>query len=110
MVNAAKKFVLGESDFSEADGLLEKIIACATEESVTPAQYMVAMLWHAMRGHDLSKIHFYQDGSGQTYNEDVLTEMHEQTMAEDRAGELETFHSAEEFIASLRREAKVLAS
>jgi hypothetical protein len=83
--------------------LLEKIIACATEENVTPAQYMVAMLWHAMRGHDLSKIHFYQDGSGQTYNEDVLTEIHEQTMAEDRAGELKTFKTAEEGLAYLKK-------
>jgi hypothetical protein len=103
MANALKNFVIGESDFSEAEGLLEKIISAAAEENVTPAQYMVAMLWHAMKGHDLSVIHFDQDGSGDTYNTEVLDKMFKQSDAESAAGELKALSSAEEGLAYLRK-------
>jgi hypothetical protein len=84
MTTTAKSFILSETDLDR--GVFRKIRAKAKEENVTIVQYLAAMLRHALKGHDLSKIHFYQDGSGQTYNVDVLEKIHEETMAESKAG------------------------
>ncbi|MDR1255392.1 MAG: hypothetical protein LBJ94_00465 [Puniceicoccales bacterium] len=101
MTSAAKSFILSEADLDR--GVFRKIRVKAKEENVTIAQYLAGMLRHALKGHDLSKIHFYQDGSGQTYNVDVLEKIHEETMAEDARGELETFFSDEEALEHLRK-------
>jgi hypothetical protein len=103
MANAVKNFVVKKSDFSEDDDLFEKIIACAKEENVTPAQYVAGMLWHALRGHDLSKIHFYQDGSGDTYDVEEVRRTHEQAMAESAAGLTYRCETREEGIALLNK-------
>ncbi|MDR1255525.1 MAG: hypothetical protein LBJ94_01170 [Puniceicoccales bacterium] len=84
MTSAAKSFILSETDLDR--GVFRKIRAKAKEENVTIVQYLAAMLRHALKGHDLSKIHFYQDGSGQTYNVDFLDEMLAQSDAESAAG------------------------
>jgi hypothetical protein len=94
MTSAAKSFILGEADLDR--GVFRKIRAKAKEENVTIAQYLAAMLRHALKGHDLSKIHFYQDGSGLTYNVDVLDEMLAESDAEDAAGLTTVCHSKEE--------------
>jgi hypothetical protein len=97
MDSAVKKLTIGVSEFSEfPEDFLKIVVEHVAEEHVTPAQYAAAMLWHAVRGHDLSKIHFYQDGSGQTYNEDVLDEMLAQSDAESAVGLTTVCHSKEE--------------
>ncbi|MDR1255662.1 MAG: hypothetical protein LBJ94_01905 [Puniceicoccales bacterium] len=84
MTSTAESFILSETDLDR--GVFRKIRAKAKEENVTIAQYLAGMLRHALKGHDLSKIHFYQDGSGQTYNVDVLEKMFAESDAEDAAG------------------------
>ena len=73
----------------------------AREENVSLPKYLAGMLKHAIRGHDLSKIHFYQDGSGDTYNVDVIQKLIDEAHADDAAGELKTFNSTEEGLAYL---------
>jgi hypothetical protein len=51
---------------------------------------------HALRGHDLSKVHFYQDGSGDNYSEPVLDQLYDETMAESVAGLTTVCHTKEE--------------
>ncbi|MDR1255523.1 MAG: hypothetical protein LBJ94_01160 [Puniceicoccales bacterium] len=84
MTTTAKSFILSETDLDR--GVFRKIRAKAKEENVTIAQYLAGMLRHALKGHDLSKIHFYQDGSGQTYNLDVLDEIQQESDADFAAG------------------------
>jgi hypothetical protein len=84
MTSAAKSFILGEADLDR--GVFRKIRAKAKEENVTIAQYLAAMLRHALKGHDLSKIHFYQDGSGLTYNVDFIEESFRQAEEDIAAG------------------------
>jgi hypothetical protein len=84
MTTTAKSFILSEADLDR--GVFRKIRAKAKEENVTVAQYLAAMLRHALKGHDLSKIHFYQDGSGDTYDENEVDRTHEETMAASAAG------------------------
>ena len=101
MTSAAKTITISMADWPRS--LLRSIRARAAEENVTLEQYLSAMFWHALKGHDLSKIHFYQDGSGDTYDLDEVARTHEQAMADDRAGELKTFETAEEGLAYLRK-------
>jgi hypothetical protein len=65
-----------------AEELVETIRARVAEENVSLPKFIRGMLRHALRGHDFSRIHFYRDGSGDAYNVDVLTKIHEQSMAE----------------------------
>jgi hypothetical protein len=44
------------------------------------------MLRHSLRGDNLAHVHFFQDGSGDTYNTDDLDRMHEEFEAESKAG------------------------
>jgi hypothetical protein len=61
------------------------------------------MLKHALRGHDLSKVHFYQDGSGDTYYEPVLDKRYDETMAESAARLSYRCKTAEEGLASFKK-------
>jgi hypothetical protein len=66
------------------------------------------MIKHMLLGHDLSKIHFFQDGSGDTYNEDVLDEIFEEAHAELAAGLTticNTKEESDEHFRKLREEA-----
>jgi hypothetical protein len=73
---------------------LAKARAAAAEEHVSLPKYLAGMLRHAIRGHDLSKVHFYQDGTGDTYYEPVLEEALRQAAGE----EVKEFDTAEEAI------------
>jgi hypothetical protein len=44
------------------------------------------MLRHALRGDNLANIHFYQDGSGDTYDVEEVRRTHEEALADDAAG------------------------
>jgi hypothetical protein len=80
---------------------LKRARALAKEEKVSLPKYLIGMLRHALRGDNLANVHFYQDGSGDTYNTDDLDRMHEETLADEAAGKLKTFNSAEEGLAYL---------
>jgi hypothetical protein len=104
MTSSAATFPLFSLSNDEDDtpaSLLKRARALAKEENVSLPKYLMGMLRHAIRGHDLSKIHFYQDGSGDTYNEDVIDKLVEEALADDAAGKLKTFNSAEEGLAYL---------
>jgi hypothetical protein len=79
-------FCLSNDEDDTPASLLKRARALAKEENVSLPKYLMGMLKHAIRGHDLSKIHFYQDGSGDTYNEDVLDEIARQSDADKAAG------------------------
>jgi hypothetical protein len=75
----------------------------AKEENVSLLKYLLGMLWHATRGHDLSKIHFYQDGSGDTYNVDVIQKLIDEAHAELAAGLTSSGKTKEELFAHLKK-------
>jgi hypothetical protein len=80
----------------------------AKEENVSLPKYLIGMLRHSLRGHDLSKIHFYQDGSGDTYNEEVIDKLVEEAHAESAAGLTticNTKEESDEHFRKLREEA-----
>ncbi|MDR1890630.1 MAG: hypothetical protein LBQ23_00385 [Puniceicoccales bacterium] len=100
MVNSSATFpIFGASDSSQ--DFLAKARALAAEEHVSLPKYLAGMLRHAIRGDNLANIHFYQDGSGDTYDVEEVRRTHEETLAEDAAGELKTFDTAEEGLAYL---------
>jgi hypothetical protein len=82
---------------------LKRARAKAKEENVPLSRYLAAMIWHYFRGHDLSKIHFYQDGSGDTYNEEILDKSFKQFEAESEAGLSYRCETAEEGLALLKK-------
>ena len=84
-----------------AEEFLAHMRVLAKEEHVSLPKYLAAMLHHALKGHYLSKIHFYQDGSGQTYDLDEVRETHEQAMAESAAGLSYRCETKEEALALL---------
>jgi hypothetical protein len=96
MANSLAAFPLFKVRKSSTDDFLAKALALAKEENVSLSQYLAGMMKHMLLGHDLSKIHFYQDGSGDTYNEDVLDKIHEEALADDAAGLTITCNSKEE--------------
>lgn len=78
----------------------------AKEENISLPKYLVGMIWHTLHGYDLSKIHFYQDGSGDTYNVEFIDKAFKQMEADDAAGKLKIFNSAEEgltYLAEIRK-------
>jgi hypothetical protein len=83
------------------DNDLASLQALADEEKVSLPKYLLGMLKHAIRGDNLANVHFFHDGSGDTYNTDDLDKMHEEALADEAAGELKTFNSAEEGLAYL---------
>jgi RNA-binding protein YhbY len=102
MANAIATFPLFKISKSPTDDSLANAKKLADKENVSLLQYIGSMLKHALRGHDLSKIHFYQDGSGDTYNEEVLDEMARQSDAESAAGLTTKGKTKEELFAHLR--------
>ncbi|MDR2628829.1 MAG: hypothetical protein LBC30_02465 [Puniceicoccales bacterium] len=82
---------------------LKRARALAKEENVSLPKYLAGMLKHAVRGHDLSKIHFYQDGSGDTYDVEEVRRTHEETLAESAAGLTTVCNSDEEVFALLEQ-------
>ncbi|MDR1232983.1 MAG: hypothetical protein LBJ75_01830 [Puniceicoccales bacterium] len=105
MMNSSATFPLfGLSDEDETPtNLLKLARANAKEENVSLPKYLMGMLRHAIRGHDLSKIHFYQDGSGDTYNVDVLEKIFEEAHAESAAGLTTVCKTKEELFAHLEK-------
>jgi hypothetical protein len=80
---------------------LAKARAFAAEEQVSRPKYLAGMLKHALRGHGLSKVHFYQDGSGDTYYEPVLDKLYDETMTASAAGLITVCNGGEEVFALL---------
>ncbi|MDR1433242.1 MAG: hypothetical protein LBI61_02800 [Puniceicoccales bacterium] len=87
-------FILNAADSSR--DLLAKARALAVEERVSLPKYLAAMLWHAIRGHDLANIHFFQDGSGDSYDSEVIRKMCEQAREESARGECLVFETDDE--------------
>jgi hypothetical protein len=96
MTNSLAAFPLFKIRGDTTNDFLAKARVLAKEENVSLSQYLAGMLKHALRGHDLSKIHFYQDGSGDTYNTDVLDEIARQSDADKAAGLTIACNSKEE--------------
>ncbi|MDR1890634.1 MAG: hypothetical protein LBQ23_00405 [Puniceicoccales bacterium] len=102
MVNSSATFpIFGASDSSQ--DFLARARVLAAEEHVSLPKYLAGMLKHALRGHDLSKVRFYQDGSGDTYYEPVLDKLYEETMAASAAGLSYRCKTAEEGLALLKK-------
>jgi hypothetical protein len=104
MASSSATFPLfGVSDGDDSPtNFLKRARALAKEENVSLPKYLAGMLKHAIRGHDLSKIHFYQDGSGDTYNVEEVRRTHEETLAESAAGLTTRGNTKEELFAHLR--------
>jgi hypothetical protein len=104
MANAVATFpLLSVSEDDTPASFLKRARALAKEENVSLPKYLLGMLRHALRGHDLSKIHFYQDGSGDTYNVDVLQKLIDEAHAESAAGLTTVCNSKEELFAHLEK-------
>ncbi|MDR1173622.1 MAG: hypothetical protein LBK24_02400 [Puniceicoccales bacterium] len=103
MTNSLAAFPLFKIRKKTTDDFLAKAEVLAKEENVSLSQYLAGMLKHALRGHDLSKIHFYQDGSGDTYNTDVLDEIARQSDVESAAGLTTVCKTKEELFAHLEK-------
>jgi hypothetical protein len=115
MASSSATFPLfGISDEEDTPtSFLKRARALAKEENVSLPKYLMGMLRHAVLGHDLAKIHFYQDGSGDTYNEDVLDKIHEEMEAESKAGlttVCKTKEEDDEHFRKLREEAAMEAA
>jgi hypothetical protein len=78
---------------------LARAWAQAAEEHISLSKYLAPKLKHGLRGHDLSRIHFSQDGSGDTYYEPILDRLYDETMAESAAGLSYRCKTAEEGLA-----------
>jgi hypothetical protein len=97
MANAVATFpLLSVSEDDTPASFLKRARALAKGENVSLLQYVAGMLRHALRGDNLTNVHFYQDGSGDTYNTDDLDRMHEETLADKAAGRTITCNSKEE--------------
>jgi hypothetical protein len=103
MANSVATFPLFNVKKDTTDGFLARARARAKEENVSLPKYLAAMIKHMCYGHDLSKIHFYQDGSGDTYNEDDLDRMHDEFEAESKAGLTVVCNTKEEALAYLEK-------
>jgi hypothetical protein len=77
--------------------------ALATEGYVSIPKYLAGLLRDAVRGDDLAKIHFYQDGSGDTYDVEEIRGRHEETVTEAAAGQSNRYKTAEEGFASFKK-------
>ncbi|MDR0693414.1 MAG: hypothetical protein LBF49_02465 [Puniceicoccales bacterium] len=112
MADSSEKFpllALAEEGGSSAS-FLKMARALAKEENISLPKYLMGMIWHSVHGHNLSKIHFYQDGSGDTYDIEFIGEVFRQMEADDAAGKLKTFNSAEEGLAYLAEIRKVVSA
>jgi hypothetical protein len=89
-------FSLSDEDDDTPASLLKRARVLAKEENVSLPKYLAGMLKHAVRGDNLAHVHFFQDGSGDTYSEDDLDRMHKEALADDAAGLTITCNSKEE--------------
>jgi hypothetical protein len=89
-------FLVPNEDENTPTGFLKRAQALAKEENVSLPKYLMGMLKHAVRGDNLANVHFFQDGSGYTYNTDDLDRMHEEALADDAAGLTITCNGKEE--------------
>jgi hypothetical protein len=92
---------------------MAKLQALADEENVSLPQYLAGMLRHSLRGDNLAHVHFFQDGSGDTYNTDDLDEIARQSDAESAAGLTticKTKEESDEHFRKLREEAAMEAA
>jgi hypothetical protein len=107
MANSMAAFPLFNVGWGTADDSLAKLQALADEENVSLPKYLLGMLKHAVRGDNLANVHFFQDGSGDTYNTDDLDRMHEEALADKAAGltvVCKTKEESDEFFRKLREE------
>jgi hypothetical protein len=79
----------------------KKALERAAEGHISLFKCFANMLRHAIRGDNLANIDFYQDGYGDIYDMQAIRNKCEQSEAEDAAGELKTFESADEGLAYL---------
>jgi hypothetical protein len=108
MANAVATFPLYKISKNPTDDFLAKAKKLADKEKVSLLQYIGGMLKHALRGHDLSKIHFYQDGSGDTYNVEFIDKAFKQMEEDSKAGLTticKTKEESDEHFRKLREEA-----
>jgi hypothetical protein len=102
MTNSLAAFPLFKIRKKTTDDFLAKAEVLAKEENVSLLQYIAGMLKHALRGDNLANVHFFQDGSGDTYNTDDLDRMHEEFEAESKAGLTTVGETKEELFAHLK--------
>jgi hypothetical protein len=96
MANSFAAFPLFKIRQKTTDDFLAKAEVLAKEENVSLLQYIAGMLKHSLRGDNLAHVHFFQDGSGDTYNTDDLDRMHEEALADDAAGLITVCNTKEE--------------
>jgi hypothetical protein len=82
--------------------VVPQLQAGALEEHVSILQYITGIIKHFACGDDHSRIHFYQDGSGDAHNEDVPSKIDEETMGDSRARLSYCCETAEERLALLK--------
>jgi hypothetical protein len=104
MASSSATFPLfGVSDGDDTPtNFLKRARVLAKEENVSLPKYLAGMIKHILRDDNLAHVHFFQDGSGDTYNTDDLDKMHEKTLADDAAGLTTKGETKEELFAHLR--------
>ncbi|MDR2603556.1 MAG: hypothetical protein LBC11_03285 [Puniceicoccales bacterium] len=95
-------FTVSDEEDDTPTSFLKRARALAKEENVSLPKYLAGMLKHALRGDNLANVHFFQDGSGDTYNTDDLDRIAEQSDAESAAGLTTVGETKEELFAHLR--------
>jgi hypothetical protein len=103
MANSMVSFPPFKVSWGTVDNDLASLQALADEEKVSLPKYLLGMLKHAIRGDNLANVHFFQDGSGDTYNTDDLDRMHEEFEAESKAGLTTKGKTKEELLAHLEK-------
>jgi hypothetical protein len=96
-------FTVSDEDDDTPANFLKRARALAKEENVSLPKYLAGMLKHAVRGDNLANVHFFQDGSGDTYNTDDLDRMHEEALADDAAGLTSSGKTKKELFAHLEK-------
>ncbi|MDR1890632.1 MAG: hypothetical protein LBQ23_00395 [Puniceicoccales bacterium] len=107
MVNSSATFPIFSIPEDSTQDFLARARALAAEEHVSLPKYLAGMLRHAIRGDNLANIHFYQDGSGDTYDVEEVRRTHEETLAESAAGlttVCNTMEESDEHFRKLREE------
>jgi hypothetical protein len=102
MASSSATFPLFKVRRKTTDDFLAKAQVLAKEENVSLPQYLAGMLRHSLRGDNLANVHFFQDGSGDTYNTDDLDKMHEEALVDDAAGLTSSGKTKEELFAHLK--------
>jgi hypothetical protein len=95
MVNSSATFSLFSVP-DDAQDFLAKARAAAAEEHVSLLKYLAGMLRHVIREDNLANIHFYQDGSGNTYDVEAIRRLYEQSEAKSASGPTPICNTREE--------------